>query len=47
MIQPLTIYVNLARASKTIKPSLKTLLEDLYQRGDRQRVFLTQLEFAL
>jgi predicted esterase len=45
--KPITIYVNLARASKTIKPSLKTLLEDLYQRGDRQRVFLTQLEFAL
>jgi predicted esterase len=45
--KPITFYVNLARVSKTIKPSLAFLLEDFYQRGDRQRLYLTYLEFPL
>src|SRR5207253_3389432 len=33
--------------SRTIKPSLATLLEDLYQRGDRQHLFLAKETFDL
>jgi len=33
--------------SKTLKPSLATLLEDLYQRGDRQHLFLAKETFDL
>ena len=35
-----TVYVN-----RQVAPSLTTLLEDLYQRGDRQRLFWAKLEF--
>src|SRR5262249_23991136 len=37
----LTIKVNLApKWNKKVTPSLATLLEDLYERGDRQQLFL-------
>lgn len=35
------------RFNKRVTPSLATLLEDLYQRGDRQQLFLAKIEFAL
>jgi hypothetical protein len=31
-------------ANRKVKPSLSTLLEDLYQRGDRQQLFLAKIE---
>ncbi len=44
--QPLTIHVNLQVRFKDrkFKPSLGTLLEDFYRRGDRQRLFLAKVE---
>jgi hypothetical protein len=32
---------------KPVRPSLTTLLEDLYSRGDRQRLFWAKLDFNL
>jgi hypothetical protein len=47
--KPVTIRVNGApeRTNKPIKPSLNTLLEDFYLRGDRHRLFLAKLELKL
>ena len=44
--KPVTIRVELKAlwANKKIDPSLATLLEDLYQRGDRQRPFLAKVD---
>jgi hypothetical protein len=45
----LSIRVNLNSrfANRKVTPSLTTLLEDLYQRGDRQRLFLAKIEIPL
>src|SRR5262249_30181353 len=46
--KPLTIRVNFEAKwnNKPVKPSLDTLLEDLYQRGDRQRLFLAKVDLS-
>jgi hypothetical protein len=46
--KPVKIYVNvtLSLANRKIVPNLATLLEDVYQRGDHQRVFLAKVELA-
>jgi pimeloyl-ACP methyl ester carboxylesterase len=45
--KPLTVRINreLRMNNQRIQPSLKVLLEDLYQRGDRQRLYWAKLEF--
>jgi pimeloyl-ACP methyl ester carboxylesterase len=46
--KPVVIKVNgSASQPRTIKPNLATLLEDLYQRGDRQHLFLAKESFEL
>ena len=45
--KPLTVYVGLKKATVKVKPTLSVLLEDLYQRGDRQRVYWARLDFPL
>jgi enterochelin esterase-like enzyme len=44
--KPLTINVNLAArwSAKMVKPSLTTLLDDFYERGDRQRLYIAKVE---
>jgi pimeloyl-ACP methyl ester carboxylesterase len=45
--KPVTIYVNLQVSKwnqKKVPPSAATLLEDLYQKGDRQRLFLARVD---
>jgi pimeloyl-ACP methyl ester carboxylesterase len=41
-VQPYNLIVN-----RLIRPDLGTLLEDFYQRGDRQRLFLARVDFNL
>ena len=45
--KPLTVRWNSSTVlnKKTVAPSLETLLEDLANRGDRQRLFVAKLEF--
>jgi pimeloyl-ACP methyl ester carboxylesterase len=46
--KPVTISIN-GRAwgrPRVLQPSLKTLLDDLYQRGDRQRMFLAYVDLT-
>jgi pimeloyl-ACP methyl ester carboxylesterase len=45
--KPLTVRINggLVLMNRKVTPSLSTLLEDLYQRGDRQRVYWAKLPF--
>jgi predicted esterase len=45
--KPVTFFVNggISRANRKIAPSLATLLEDFYQRGDRQRLYVAKVEF--
>ncbi len=47
--KPVTIRVNnlapWTNGNKPLRPSLRTLLEDVYQRGDRQRLFLVEIPF--
>ena len=45
--KPITLRVNgaVAAGKRPVKPSLETLLEDLYQRGDRQRVYWAKVDF--
>jgi predicted esterase len=47
--KPVTIRVNgtIAWNNKRIPPSLQTLMDDLYERGDRQRLFLAKKDFVL
>jgi hypothetical protein len=46
--KPLTIRLNQnVPLTRTYTPSLKTLLEDFYQRGDRQRLFLIEIPFKI
>jgi hypothetical protein len=46
--KPLTVNINgrVTLASRKIKPSLETLLEDFYLRGDRQRLFSAKIEIT-
>lgn len=46
--KPLNVYVNskLQWTRKKISPSLETLLEDLYQRGDHTQVYVAKLELS-
>ena len=46
--KPVLIRVGLeAKWNKKVAPSLTTMLEDLYQRGDRQRLFLAKVDMDL
>ncbi len=47
--KPVTVHVNLrvGWSNRKVTPSLGTLLEDFYLRGDRQRLFWAKLEFNL
>ena len=45
--KPVTVKIN-RRAywtNKLVTPSAATMLEDFYERGDRQRLFMAKLEF--
>lgn len=43
---PLTVALNgQAKWNGKVTPSIETLLEDVYQRGDRQRLFLARIDF--
>ena len=46
--KPVTVNVNfkVRYNGEFVKPSLTTLLEDFYERGDRQRLYLARLELA-
>jgi acetyl esterase/lipase len=45
--KPLTVRVNgeLRMNNQRVQPSMRTLMEDLYQRGDRQRLYVAKLTF--
>jgi pimeloyl-ACP methyl ester carboxylesterase len=47
--KPVLVRCNLSVLvpNKKLSPSLETLLEELYQHGDRQRLFLARLDFKL
>jgi hypothetical protein len=47
--RPVKVYFPSSRASasRKVTPSMETLLEDLFQRGDRQRLYLARLDFKL
>lgn len=47
--KPVTIRINgnTVLNNRTLKPSLRTLIEDFQERGDRQRLFLVELPFPL
>ena len=47
--KPVTFFINsqITRANRKVVPSLSTLLEEFYQHGDRQRLFVAKLEFGL
>ena len=46
---PLQIYVNGQQVGprRQISPSLETLLEELYQSGDRQRLFMAKIDIKM
>lgn len=45
--KPVTFQVNRQAArSQTVTPSLAVMMEDLYQRGDRQRLFWASVDFT-
>jgi predicted esterase len=45
--RPLTVIINGRKVllNRKVAPSVETLLEDLYERGDRQRLFWAKLDF--
>lgn len=46
--KPVRVYINGAqRMKREVRPSIETLLEDLYERCDRQRLFYARLDFKL
>ncbi|HEY7153311.1 MAG TPA: hypothetical protein VH575_05060 [Gemmataceae bacterium] len=46
--RPVSVTVNLsASPPRKVSPSLEVLLEDLYQRGDRQQLFLAKISIQL
>ena len=45
--KPVTIRVNSRiESNRKIQPTLGTLVEDFYLRGDRQRLFFAKVEFT-
>jgi pimeloyl-ACP methyl ester carboxylesterase len=44
--KPVTLRVETAATKQMVKPSLKVMLEDLYLRGDRQRVYMARLDWS-
>jgi hypothetical protein len=45
--EPVTVFLNgKVRHNEKVTPSMKVLLEDLYERGDKQRLYLARLEFT-
>ena len=44
--KPVTIHLNSRMSNRKIQPSLGTLVEDFYLRGDRQRLFFAKVEFT-
>jgi hypothetical protein len=46
--KPVTVQLNagLNSSHRKIQPNLGTLLEDFYQRGDRQRLFFAKVELT-
>jgi hypothetical protein len=47
--RPVTVRVNMAPVwnNRKVKPSLAALLEDLFERGDRQQLILLKLALNL
>jgi hypothetical protein len=46
--KPVLVRINSAiRSRGPVTPNLRTLLEDLYQRGDRQRLYVARLDFSV
>lgn len=47
--KPVTLYLNMQQRwiNRPVTPSLATLLEDFYLRGDRQRLYWARLDFTL
>ena len=46
--RPVTVYVNTAKKwERKVTPSRETLLEDLYARGDRQRLYVARVELEV
>ncbi len=47
--RPVTVRINGSQRliNRKVQPSLQTLLEDFYERGDRQRLFWARLDFKL
>ena len=47
--RPVSVWVGLQRrlANQGITPNLSTLLDDLYQRGDRQNLYLARIDLDL
>ena len=47
--KPVTLWVNSSQlgAPREVKPSLAVLMEDLYRRGDRQRLYLARIDLTL
>jgi hypothetical protein len=44
--KPVTVYINgQAQVNVKVTPSIKFLMEDLYERGDRQRLYFARLDF--
>ena len=45
--KPVKVYLNLNLANRKVRPSLKELLEDFYERCDRERPVLAKVELSL
>jgi acetyl esterase/lipase len=47
--KPVTVYLNSSQLGnpRPVKPSLAVLLEDFYQRGDRQRLYVARIDLTL
>jgi hypothetical protein len=45
--KPVTVQINRKNCltNKLVRPSMATMLEDFYERGDRQRLFMAKLDF--
>jgi acetyl esterase/lipase len=45
--KPVVITVNMKAYERKVKPDLSLLLDDLYERGDRQRLYIARVSFDL
>ncbi len=45
--KPVAIYLNLKAHKVQVKPSLETLLEDVYERGDRRQPFVAKVDLKV